>query len=140
MWLIKSVLSGLFASCASLIGKLALSPDSYVISALFDICTRSISHEEALCLKVCLAGRMVSLGGMFLCNAVMLSYFLQALECGNSLPVTVLNSAVSFLITGCFGVFLLAEPVNSTWLLGVALIILGVLCIGYSQKETRRIE
>ncbi len=64
---------------------------------------------------------------------VMLSNFLRALETRASLPVTVVCSAVNFLITGLLGNVILGEEVNPVWCGGASLIMIGIFFILFSQ-------
>ena len=72
---------------------------------------------------------------MIVCNTLQLINFMKALEKKGSLPVTVISSAVSFLLTGLLGLILLGEKLSIMWFLGLALIGVGMVFIAYSQKE-----
>jgi drug/metabolite transporter (DMT)-like permease len=74
-------------------------------------------------------------------NVLMVANFLKALESKGSLVVTVVCSAINFLVTGLLGNLILGEEVNITWCLGASLIIVGILLILFSQgghKEKER--
>ena len=79
--------------------------------------------------------KIVTIICMIVCNTLQLINFMKALEKKGSLPVTVISSAVSFLLTGLLGLILLGEKLSIMWILGLALIGVGMVFIAYSQKE-----
>jgi drug/metabolite transporter (DMT)-like permease len=69
-------------------------------------------------------------------NALMLAYFLEALEKENSsLMVTAISTSVNFVSTGIIGNFFFVEPVSSTWYGGALLTSCGAALISFSQKS-----
>ncbi len=75
---------------------------------------------------------------MLLCNGLMISQFLKALEKNSSLSVTVISSAVNFLFTGLAGNVILQERLGMRWVLGASLIMCGILMITVSQGDSSR--
>ena len=68
-------------------------------------------------------------------NALMLAYFLEALEKENSsLMVTAVSTSVNFITTGIIGNLLFAEEVSATWYGGALLTSCGAALISFSQK------
>lgn len=82
--------------------------------------------------------RLFAVALMMGSNAVMLAYFLDALEKENSsLMVTAISTSVNFVSTGLIGNFLFAESVSSTWYGGALLTSCGAALISFSQKSSQ---
>ncbi len=75
---------------------------------------------------------------MLACNGLMLSNFLKALERDSSVMVTVVSSAINFLLTGLLSGFVLEEPLGLRWLAGALLIVAGIFLIAFSQGDGGR--
>ena len=130
------VISGIAGGFSSILGKIALSSDSYYVEATSQlICSNSLITIDltSYCWLTALISKFLFFILMLYCNVIMLSYFLNALETRGSLPVTVVCSAVNFLVTGLLGNVILGENVNIIWCGGAGLIISGIVCILYSQ-------
>ncbi len=80
--------------------------------------------------------KIITIVCMIVCNTLQLINFMKALEKKGSLPVTVISSAVSFLLTGLLGLVLLGEKLSLMWFLGLVLIGIGMIFIAYSQKDS----
>lgn len=117
----------------SILGKLALSPDLFVMKAISSFICKDALDLEFTCPTVTTILQVAAFGGMFYCNVIMLSYFLKALETRGSLPVTVVCSAVNFVVTGALGGLILGEEVNFRWCLGASFIMIGIVFIMFSQ-------
>ena len=136
MSMMTMVISGIAGGFSSILGKIALSSDSYYVEATSQlICSNSLITIDltSYCWLTALISKFLFFILMLYCNVIMLSYFLNALETRGSLPVTVVCSAVNFLVTGLLGNVILGENVNIIWCGGAGLIISGIVCILYSQ-------
>ena len=136
MSMMTMVISGIAGGFSSILGKVALSSDSYYVEATSQlICSNSLITIDltSYCWLTALISKFLFFILMLYCNVIMLSYFLNALETRGSLPVTVVCSAVNFLVTGLLGNVILGENVNIIWCGGAGLIISGIVCILYSQ-------
>jgi drug/metabolite transporter (DMT)-like permease len=72
---------------------------------------------------------------MMASNALMLAYFLDALEKENSsLMVTAVSTSVNFISTGVIGNLIFAETVSPAWYGGALLTSCGAALVSYSQK------
>ena len=136
------VISGISGGFSSILGKIALSSDSYYVEATSQlICSNSFFTSTidltSYCWLTALISKFLFFILMLYCNVIMLSYFLNALETRGSLPVTVVCSAVNFLVTGLLGNVILGENVNIIWCGGAGLIISGIVCILYSQGSPK---
>lgn len=150
----ESILSGFFAATAATLGKVALSRDSFIISLVSNIfgtaapayynlvinidrtfqCSDRINsvftHQiEPFCRLIVFALMMAS-------NALMLAFFLDALEKENStLMVTAVSTSVNFVSTGVIGNLLFSEEVSLAWYGGALLTSGGAALVSYSQKS-----
>jgi drug/metabolite transporter (DMT)-like permease len=70
---------------------------------------------------------------MLVCNALMMSNFLVALEKQGSLMVVIVSSSINMILTGIFGLCLLGENVKDNWFVGAFLMSVGVTLIAISQ-------
>lgn len=127
------VLSGFSGGMGSIFGKLALSPEIFIMKAISTFICKDALDLEFTCPTVSIILQVTAFAGMFYCNIVMLSYFLKALETRGSLPVTVVCSAVNFIVTGALGGLILGEEVNLRWCLGATFIMVGIVFIMFSQ-------
>jgi len=127
------VLSGFSGGMGSILGKLALSPEIFVMKAISNFICKDALDLEFSCPTVMIILQVSSFAGMFYCNILMLSYFLKALETRGSLPVTVVCSAVNFVVTGLLGGMILGEEINFRWCIGASFIMIGIVFIMFSQ-------
>ena len=143
MSLFLSITSGFLAATGATLGKLSLSEDSPMISTIQSHCF----HIHALVAEIAdkeqsypcehsipICSRVFCFALMMYCNALMLFYFIMALERSNSLEVVVLNSAANFISTSIFGQMLFGELVSTKWCIGVAIISIGVSFIYLSGQ------
>jgi len=130
-------LSGVYAAAASICGKLSLTATKtpYWLERL-GFC----SSEENLwtkCWVYVSVFRLLCFSAMFFLNILQLSSFLKALERKGSLPVTVVSSAVSFILTGILGSLVLDEKLSFQWLVGAGCVAAGVALVAMSQAGKR---
>ena len=74
---------------------------------------------------------------MLASNALMLAYFLDALDKENSLFVTAISTSVNFVSSGLISKFLFADRISSTWYFGAVITSCGVSLISFSQKREK---
>mmetsp|Transcript_14005 Transcript_14005/g.30430 ORF Transcript_14005/g.30430 Transcript_14005/m.30430 type:complete len:160 (+) Transcript_14005:212-691(+) len=134
----RAVISGLLGASASAIGKLALDPDSPVQSRARSFCLTFISDTSDLtvvagrsissrhvCTATELIGRGLCLLMMIGCNATMMATFLDGMNESGSVAGTALANAASFAMSAIYGILFFDEKVNTTWMMGFAMIMSG---------------
>lgn len=129
---------GVFSALASVFGKFSLSilsNNDTTSQKTYSYCSNNYYLHD-YCWFILLFIRLLYFIAMLTCNILQLNSFLKALELNGTLYVTVVSYAVSFVITGILGYFILGEVQNSKWLLGACLTSIGVYLISYSQRET----
>eukprot|EP00804_Cyclotella_cryptica_P020251 CCRYP_015879-RA/>CCRYP_015879-RA protein AED:0.06 eAED:0.06 QI:1674/1/0.6/1/0.25/0/5/138/139 len=123
----KAILSGALGASASLIAKLALSPDSPVPSSVNSICRNLFeSVEFALCPALALVSRLICLLLMIGLNAVMISSFLDGMNASGSVVGTALSTAANFSCSALYGAIFFQEYVSMAWYFGATLIGIGM--------------
>ncbi len=134
--MIGIIKSGLAGAMASIFGKLSLTAATPVADFIKYTCTIYFAQgidNHPYCWNIVYFMRLTSFILMFWFNTVALGLFLKALEKRGSLPVTVISSAVNFLVTGLLSGLLLGEQVNAKWCFGAFLIAGGVFLIAIGQ-------
>ena len=129
-----SLVCGVCGAFASMFGKLAFAHDNPLSVYIGLLCTymgwSAFGCEVSiLILNITCFGIMISL------NAAMIATFLKALESSSSVFVTVVSSAVNYILTAAVGASLFDEAVGSKWLLGSSLVCIGLCIVTYSQNE-----
>jgi len=115
-----AIVSGCFASLASVFAKIASRIDTVQFDATFFI-------WKAF---------WVSL--VVISNMIMWKTFTTALaRSSNTLTVTVLNSATNMIFTGIFGLVLFSEKVTVKWAIGASLLILGSVVMTAEKKKKK---
>ena len=133
----ETILCGLFGSLATILGKICFSTDTWVLNSLFNLCTDTLFFSVPNCEIAMLAFRGIVFAEMLFCNALMLGYFLKALEKESSLHVTVISAGTNFMLSGLLGYIVLQEDVSNTWFFGAFLICAGICCIGYCRGDSK---
>ena len=118
----NSLFAGFLAALAGLLGKVSLNIESTVIMYFSSFCLNQ-------CEMVNYTVRVSLFLTMFLCNGIMMIFFLRALECGHTLTVTVLTTSVNFILSGVFGKLIFSENLSFQWILGIGILCIGILCI-----------
>jgi len=151
MWsqsLFFAALSGLYASLASVCGKLALSshvaehwlkllPDSLRIPIVsLELLSLGVLLEVSCVFLIEWSLRIAGLLGLIYFNASMLSTFAKALATSDStVTATGTNFAFNFFFSGISGLVVFNEPVVNRWWLGASLMLLGVLLINRDASK-----
>eukprot|EP00903_Cladosiphon_okamuranus_P009119 g8712.t1 len=133
-----SVISGALATFASVLGKVAFDADTPFQGIATASCAEYFP-EVSLCRAVGLAVQGVSLAGMFLVNAVMLSTFLKALQMSGSTVATVINFATNFLLSGISGRIVFGERLPASWFCGASLVVAGVVLLSAGGDDGRSV-
>lgn len=131
--MIQAIACGLYGSAASVFGKLALS-ENFLIEYVAVMCSEMLLKDDHICKITKLTTRAILFGFMLVSNAAMIANFLQAMEKNASVIVTVVSTAVNYLVTGAVGLFLFKEPVGSYWIIGYMCICFGLCLISISQE------
>lgn len=128
------VICGLFGGLATVCGKLCFTHENAVWNQLTSFCcSPPLSLSVEMCDYVIYIGRLLALGGIIMSNACNVGYFLKAMKENNTVIVVVISSAVNFLISGFLGQILFAELVSSSWFVGSALIVIGLVLVSMSE-------
>ena len=92
-----AILSGSLGATASLIAKLALSPDSPIPTSVESICHQFLTDAaDTVCPLIALTSRGLCLLAMILLNVVMISSFLDGMNESGSVAGTSLATAANF--------------------------------------------
>ncbi|GBC03865.1 hypothetical protein RclHR1_05380002 [Rhizophagus clarus] len=82
--------------------------------------------------------RISCFGSIFMCNALMWTFFTKALnKSSSSLQVTVLNSATNFCMTAILGNIIFGEALSLQWWFGASLIVIGTLLVNKSSYDIK---
>ncbi|RDD40071.1 Transmembrane protein 42 [Trichoplax sp. H2] len=133
-------LAGLSAAFASMFMKLAFYDDHIMKDYL---CTAWIEISSKNCTKIWWCLRAICIGGFFLSNAIMWTFFVKALnQFRTSLQATVISSAINFIASALLGYVIFKEYLSKMWCLGAFLMIVGLGIIHSDRchvetKETR---
>ena len=134
-----AVIAGLCASLASVFAKLAMASDSTTT-----LCVQLTEYsrdilpplEENLtstfldCDQVVLYMRIICFGMIFLCNALMWTIYVKALQkCSSTVEATLINTASNLTFTAAFGFVLFGESLSLLWWIGMSFIVVGMCLI-----------
>ncbi|RUS35094.1 hypothetical protein BC938DRAFT_475880 [Jimgerdemannia flammicorona] len=140
-----ALLSGLFASLASVFAK--LFTDTRTDAAIQWICSASQLYAGLdLCANqgdnvLLLVVRGTCFALIFGCNALMWTLFTKALnKATSSVQVTVVNSAINFCATAILGNVVFGEPLALQWWGGASLIVTGTLLMTRAQSNASEQE
>lgn len=130
LFLRLAVLSGVLGATASCLAKFAFAPDSPIVLWTKEICMQHVGSAVSLrghdtCDLLALAPRGICLLCMVLLNILMVGTFLEGMEESGSVAGTALASAASFGTSALCGVLFFNEKVNTTWLFGFGLVVIG---------------
>ncbi|XP_063160100.1 transmembrane protein 42 [Candoia aspera] len=120
--------AGLLGALAACSAKLALGAD-YLRAA----CDAVLGGEEAAveaCAWVPMILRVTCGGLVFVCNAIMWTFFAKALRySSSSATVTVTSTASNFIFSAFFGRLLFGEMHALLWWVGISISLLGLLLL-----------
>lgn len=131
-----SVLAGTLGALASVFGKLGFDAQAlttWLPAAVLDDPASSSSSTPALLL---LLARGTCVGLMLLCNVAMTSFFVQSLHQSGSLLATVINTGISFILTGLAGRVVFQENLSLQWWGGAGLTLGGVALLAGCAPAT----
>ncbi|CAI7720669.1 conserved protein, unknown function [Plasmodium vivax] len=117
--ILKSLISSLSGTLASVFFKKA--SDASIFSTNLEGVTISWSVEIGV--------RVIYLFLFFVCNMVMLKYYLLLMNHYSAFLSTILNFVFNFFLSAIMGVLFFSEKRDSYWLLGGLLIIVGLVLI-----------
>ncbi|RKO89725.1 hypothetical protein BDK51DRAFT_14203, partial [Blyttiomyces helicus] len=156
--LLLGLLSGVFASLASVCAKLAADTSPSGGGIPYTLLCTSTLHDPALCRsdsaaqwssdnafeeyrKLALALRLVFLVLVFASNGAMWAVFTKALSVApSSIQVTVVNSATNMCLTGILGKVLFEEPLSAQWWFGATFVVAGSVLLSEGQAESDKLE
>ncbi|XP_066539280.1 transmembrane protein 42a [Hoplias malabaricus] len=141
---VYAVLSGFLGAAASCCGKLSLSERG--VSA---VCERALSstlytniyttetHSTAVCEWLHIPLRVVCGLLLFVCNAVMWTFFAKALRLSSSsAQATVTSTASNFISSAFLGYLIFGESHDMLWWTGITLTLLGLFILhGLSSQD-----
>lgn len=125
------MLAGTLGALASVFGKLGFDAQAlmpWLPASLDDLSPSS---------PVLVLARGTCVGMMLLCNVAMTSFFVQSLHQSGSLLATVINTSISFILTGLAGRVVFEEKLTRQWWGGAGLTLAGVaLLAGCAPAST----
>ncbi|CAB4424570.1 hypothetical protein RhiirA5_429059 [Rhizophagus irregularis] len=143
-----SILSGTFAALASVFAKLFTDVRTFLIlQYLCDVigndtffkCEEILNEIKEDTNWIMYLIRIFCFGSIFICNALMWTFFTKALnKSSSSLQVTVLNSATNFCMTAILGNIIFGETLSLQWWFGASLIVIGTLLVNKSSYDARK--
>lgn len=116
----SSVLAGTLGALASVFGKLGF--DGQALAPWLPTSLDGASSSSPFILLA----RGACVGMMLLCNVAMTSFFIQSLHQSGSLLATVINTSISFIMTGITGRLVFKESLSRQWWGGAGLTLAGV--------------
>ena len=144
----RAVVSGLLGASASCIGKIALDPDSLVQSKARGICNRFVPADAAsisiigasmqsghVCKAIEVGIRGLCLLLMILTNAAMMATFLDGMNESGTVAGTALANAANFTLSAIYGVLFFEESINSLWMVGFSMILIGAWILSSIQMK-----
>eukprot|EP00699_Malawimonas_sp_californiana_P001243 EC715189.1.p1 GENE.EC715189.1~~EC715189.1.p1 ORF type:complete len:134 (+),score=4.68 EC715189.1:2-403(+) len=81
--------------------------------------------------------RVGCIGGLLICNAVMVNFFTKALRMSAPAAATALSAASNFFVTAVYGMAIFGEHLPLQWWLGALLIAGGVACLAMDNPENQ---
>ncbi|KAH9426308.1 hypothetical protein DERP_010875 [Dermatophagoides pteronyssinus] len=126
-----SILSGLFASLASVFGKIATSSkicQSYLQSILSIYTDDDDSNEIQIWLIRAI--QILAFAAMILVNSIMWTQFSLALAHSRyTIQVTTVNTVTNFICSAIFGIIIFNETITIQWTIGITLILIGIILL-----------
>jgi drug/metabolite transporter (DMT)-like permease len=133
------LVAGLLGGFGTIFGKLAFSGDNLPINEISKMCKGYSEIAQVNCETGVMVVRIIAFGFMLASNALVVGYFLRAIETNNTVVVIVISSATNFLTSGIFGQLMFGEIVGKTWYLGSLFIVIGMLLVSYSQGTNDKV-
>lgn len=133
-----SVLSGIFASLASISGKFAMGYDDalWLCEVFTTTLTEMIGSSKLPCQQYVAYTRILFFILMLLINVIMWTTFVKALRYSRtSVEATLTNTATNFLFTAIFSQVFFGEFITLMWWIGTLLIIFGLLVIHQGNQQ-----
>uniref|UniRef100_A0A2D4KW31 Uncharacterized protein n=1 Tax=Micrurus paraensis TaxID=1970185 RepID=A0A2D4KW31_9SAUR len=122
-----AIAAGLLGALAASSAKLALG-DDYLRIDCQAVLGEEITGEA--CVWVSIILRIVCGGLVFLCNAIMWTFFAKALRhSSSSATVTVTSTASNFIFSAFLGRLLFGEIDDLLWWIGISISLLGLLLL-----------
>ena len=115
------MLAGTLGALASVFGKLGF--DAQVLTPWLPA---SLDEPASSSSSLLLLARGICVCMMLLCNVAMTSFFVQSLHQSGSLLATVINTSISFILTGLAGHVVFEEDLSTRWWGGAGLTLAGV--------------
>ncbi|XP_077431715.1 transmembrane protein 42-like [Vanacampus margaritifer] len=144
---IYALLAGCLGAAASLSAKLTLGADylKKICEAGLSGTSREQHDETTVCLWLHMPLRALCVGLMFLCNAVMWTFFSKALRySSSSARATATTTAGNFILSAILGKLIFGESQAVLYWVGITLTLCGLLLLHGStpeslpQKEAKR--
>ncbi|XP_053401208.1 transmembrane protein 42-like [Mercenaria mercenaria] len=132
-----AVVAGTMAALASVSAKLAVTAD--VVHELCLTFASSIDNMEisVICDSISYVLRGICVGGIFLFNALMWTFYTKSLQyCPSTVEATVTNTGANFLVSAVFGFSLFGESFSILWWFGSCLILAGLVLIHQGSQDT----
>lgn len=151
--ILLAILAGLCAALASVFAKLAMASESTLalcqltskyleeILLLYEITNASFYLISILdCDQIVSYIRIICFGMIFLCNALMWTLFVKAMQkCSSTVEATLINTASNLAFTAILGYLLFAENLSLLWWIGMSFIVIG-MCLIMQDSDTCETE
>ena len=131
---LSTVLAGVLASVATVLGKLASDPHTSLSRFTRAQCS-AVGGDVNLCGHVISGVRLTCLVLMLLVNMVMLNFFMRAMREAGSIVATVAQNTVNFVFSALTGMLLFGEPLPLMWWCGTACMAGGIALLVHPQDD-----
>ncbi|KAL4234786.1 hypothetical protein ACF0H5_006428 [Mactra antiquata] len=131
-----AVIAGTMAALASISAKLAVTAD-----IVHDLCLQFSQEINIFCDSISLLVRCLCVGGIFLFNALMWTFYTKSLQfCPSTVEATITNTGANFIVSAIFGLTIFGEKLSFQWWIGSCLILVGLMLINQGSQETDKYE
>ncbi|XP_056376559.1 transmembrane protein 42 isoform X1 [Hyla sarda] len=127
------------SAVAGLLGALSASSAKCALGAdyLRSLCEVAVGERADICEGVHLILRLGCAGLVFLCNAIMWTFFAKALRYSSSTAAaTVTTTASNFVSSAVLGKILFGESRALLWWVGISITICGLVLLHTSSSQT----
>ncbi|XP_028986334.1 transmembrane protein 42-like [Betta splendens] len=133
-----ALVAGVLSAAASLSAKLSLGSDYVRELCESWLSSWSQTHDGSMyCEWLHVPLRLLCGGLLFVCNAVMWTFFSKALRhCSSSARATVTTTAANFISTAVLGRLIFGEAHGALWWTGIFLTLCGLLMLHRFASQT----
>lgn len=133
-----AVVAGVMAAMASVSAKLAVTAEIVPELCLSFVQNFDGTEMGFICDSLSYVLRGMCVGGIFLFNALMWTFYTKSLQfCPSTVEATVTNTGSNFLVLAVTGFILFGESFSLLWWLGSCLILAGLVFIHQGSQDSR---